>query len=80
MNYYIITFQAIINGSEIKNGTIGSSTPTTDYKPTIVKGIVEKYYRKRIPDAKTIAVVIISANPVSVDDYKKAIPGFIDTP
>ncbi len=58
MNHYIINFQVTIDGKEIKNGTTGITSHTTDYKPDIVKRSIEAQFRKKTPHANSISVVI----------------------
>jgi hypothetical protein len=78
VNHYIIYFQATIDGKEIKTGTIGARSHTTDYKPQIVKRTIEDQYRRKIPHANSISVVIIDKKLVSGDEYIRAAKDFLD--
>lgn len=73
MNHYIVDFQVTIDGKKIESGTIG----TTDYKPHMVKKIVEDQFRRNIPHANSIAVVLINKKIVSTEDYIKASKNFL---
>ena len=78
MNHYLINFQATIDGNEIKTGTTGITSHTTDYKPEIVKRAIEAHYRKKTPHANSIRVVILDHTLVSGEDYIRAAKDFFD--
>ena len=78
MNHFIIYFQVTIDGKEIKTGTIGSRSRTMDYKPQIVKRTIEDQYRKKIPHANSISVIILDNKLVSREDYIRAAKDFMD--
>ncbi len=69
MNHYIIHFQVTIDGDEIKTGTTGITSHTTDYKPEIVKRSIEAHYRKKTPHANSISVVILDHKLVTAENY-----------
>jgi hypothetical protein len=78
MNHYIIDFQVTIDGKEIKTGTTGITSRTTDYKPEIVKRSIEAQYRRKTPHANSISVVIVDTKLVSGEDYIRAAKDFLD--
>ena len=78
MNHYIIHFQVTIDGKEVRTGTIGSMSHTTDYKPQIVKRTVEDQYRKKIPHANSISVVLLDKKLVSNEEYIRAAKDFLE--
>ena len=78
MNHYIINFQVTIDGNEIKTGTTGITSHTTDYKPEIVKRSIEAQYRKKTPHANSISVVLLDHRLVSGEDYIRAAKDFWD--
>jgi len=77
MSRFIIDFEVIIDGKPT-TGTIGVSSPTTDYYPNRVKNEVEKQYRLKYPDAKAVSSVILNKTEVTTDQYKQASAGFIE--
>jgi hypothetical protein len=78
MAKFIITFQVTIDGNKTETGTIGLSSPTTDYYPNRVKDTVVEQYRKKYPDAKNVAVKIISPQQVTNEQYLQSATNFIE--
>lgn len=77
MNHFIVSFQVIIDSSQLEHSLIGSISSTNDYQPNKVKNTITEQYRKRFPKAKGMAVKIVESKPVSNEDYVAATPNFI---
>ena len=78
MPKYIVSFIVTIDGPKHQEtGTIGVSSPTTDYHPNRVKSTVEEQYRQKFP-GKPVAVVIQKARQATNQEYLKASAGFIE--
>ncbi len=79
MAKFIVTFQVMLDGKpHNETGTIGVSSPTTDYYPNRVKDTVVEQYRSKFPNAKAVAVKIIKADEVTNEQYLQEAANFIE--
>jgi hypothetical protein len=77
-NYFIVSFQATINGNAIDSGKVGVQNSNPDHKPNLVKNIVEQHYRKKSSSVNTVAVVITNVIKVEKEQYYNEMPDFTD--
>ena len=75
MKHFVISFLVTVDGVETLAGKIGA---IVDYNPNVTKSTIERQYRKRHPQARAIAVVIIDVEPVTEEQYAVASPFFIE--
>ena len=79
MSHYIISFLVVIDGKHTEHGQIGSvSSEPGDYKPNKVKKTIDEQYRKRFPDAKSVAIKILEVVTVTSTEYVEASKKFIE--
>jgi hypothetical protein len=78
MSKFIISFRVTIDGQKIETGTIGVSSPTTDYYPNRVKNTVTQQYRIKYPSAKNFAVNIMTHQQVTDEQYVAGAKYFIE--
>jgi hypothetical protein len=67
-------------GMPTEVGKIGTSTATKDYKPTLVKSEIERYYRTKKPSVKKVAIVFSEVKEVTNEEYKIETQNFIKIP
>jgi hypothetical protein len=77
MYYFIVTYQALIDGGNMQTGIIGVDSPTNTHQPNRVKDAVKKHYRNKFPNAKNVAVVLLKKEAVTKEKYFEASPGFL---
>ncbi|MFM7024235.1 MAG: hypothetical protein ACKOXB_14775 [Flavobacteriales bacterium] len=70
MNYFITTFQVIING-ESTVGKTGDKTTDKTPNPNRLKEKIIAHYRKDYPLPNTVAVHIVKSDLVSQDIYNQ---------
>ena len=75
MKHFIINFAVTING---KNTYVDQIGAVVEYNPNIMKSTITEQYRKRYPEAKTVAVVITDVEPVTKEQYDAAVTFFIE--
>lgn len=78
MAKFIITFLVTIDGTKTETGTIGVSSPTTDYYPNRVKDTVVKQYRKKFPAAQAVAYKMLKKDQVTDEQYRNGAEDFIE--
>ena len=77
MHHYVISFHVIIDGKDIGTGLIGRVSPTTDYKPNLLKGTIIRHYRKKYPDSRVVTVHFLDTKDVSLTQYEDERENFI---
>ena len=77
MNYFIVNAIAIINGANSYPCKVGSTSPSNDYKPNIIKQHIKESFSKKYNTNK-IAIVINDVVQVNSQDYLKESENFLN--
>jgi hypothetical protein len=66
MDYFLIAFQANIDGTEIETGLLGA---TPYYDPNTFKNKATRRGRLKHPNARQVAIVAMDVKPVTSEEY-----------
>jgi hypothetical protein len=76
-HYFVVTVQAVINGKQMDIGKLGVDSPTSDYKPNVVKNTATEYFIKKYPSSK-VAILILEHQEVTKDQYLEQAKSFLE--
>lgn len=71
MNYFIVTYEAIIDDQPSKFGIVACQSPTTNYRDSRIDVILESRFRILYSDAKEIHVLLKRGKPATEEEYNQ---------
>ena len=70
MNYYILTYQVVIDGKIQDPVRIGVESKSTDYRPNQAKDRIIEEYKRKNPSSKITAVLVGKPELISKENYQ----------